>query len=840
MLLTDILKDNVEKFGDKPAFTMKFGFRTKTFNYSQVYDLAQKTALLLKSCGVNKDDKVLIFAPNSPYWGIVFWATMLRGAVLVPVNIQSTPSMIEKILEQTGAKVIFKSRFLQSEFSFGSITLDIEFLEDLLDGFNADSFVPELVKEDDLVEILYTSGTTGDPKGVMLTHKNIFSNIQAISNITKLRFAKERLLSVLPLTHIFEQTMGFFLPQAYASHIIYAHSYSAILDLIYKYKITKFLVVPELLKVFMSKIKDEYSKKGFSKLFEKFKNLSLKANNKYVSRLLFYSVHKKFGNKLDTIACGGAFLDPELEKEWSALGITILQGYGLTETSPLVSCNTYSEKRFGSVGKIVENVELKIDKDGQVLVKGPGVFSGYFKNEEKTTESFTKDGFFKTGDVGEIDKDGYLFLKGRKKYLIIGPGGQNVFPEDIELELNKLDGVKDSCVLGLPTKSGMVKIFAVLLLDNFNVDNQRADAQRADAQRVDSRVIVEKANSNLASYQQINDFTVWEQEDFPRSATKKIKKEEVLKVILEQIEGKPKVELKLKATPLMQLLSNISGVDLSDLNENKKIVSELQLDSLMRVELILRIEDRFGVLIDESLITNNTTVGQLQEIIDKREPAKKFPALKKWPRNWFIKAIRAICQFKVILFSKIFFRLEVQGLENLENINGPVLFMPNHISYADPLAIIMALPYKVRKKLSFAAARDVLYKEYIHVAWLADLLFNSFPFPRTNGEGIKLGLDYMGQLIDKGYSVVVFPEGKMSETGELLTLKKGAGLMAVEMKCPVIPIKIEGTSDIIPYGKFIPRKIGKIVIKIGKPIDFKADDSYEYVTSNIEEALIKL
>ena len=830
MILTNILKDNAEKFGDKPAFTMKFGFRTKTFSYLQVYDLAKKTALLLKSCGINKDDKVLIFAPNSPYWGIVFWATMLRGAVFVPVNVQSTPAMIGKVLEQTGAKVIFKSRFLQSELYSGSITLEIDFLEELLEGFDADDCISELLKESDLVEILYTSGTTGDPKGVMLTHKNIYSNIQAISNIIQLSFAKERLLSVLPLTHIFEQTMGFFLPQVYASHIIYAHSYSAILDLMYKYKITKFLVVPELLKVFMSKIKDEYSNKGLSKLFEKLKNLSLKINNKYVSRLLFYSVHKKIGNKLDTIACGGAFLDIELEKEWNAFGITVLQGYGLTETSPLVSCNSYSERRLGSVGKIVENVELKIDSDGQILVKGPGVFSGYFKNKEKTIESFTRDGFFKTGDVGEIDKDGYLFLKGRKKYLIIGPGGQNVFPEDIELELNKLDGVKDSCVLGLPTKSGMVKIFAVLLLDKLEVEAQRAEIQ----------LIIERANNNLASYQQINDFTVWEQEDFPRSATKKVKKEEVLKVIREQIEGKPKVALEFEVTTLMQILSNISGVDLSDLNDNKKIVSELQLDSLMRVELILRIEDRFGVLIDESLITINTTVRQLQEIIDKKEPAKKFPALKKWPRSWWAEVIRVIGQLKIILFSKIFFRLEVQGLENLENIDGPVIFMPNHISYADPLVIIMALPYKVRKKISFAAARDVLYKEYKHIAWLADLLFNSFPFPRTNGEGIKLGLDYMGQLIDRGYSVVAFPEGKMSKSGDLLKLKRGAGLMAVEMKCPVIPIKIEGTSNVVPYDKLIPRKIGKVIIKIGKPVTFKTDDSYEYVTSKIEESLIKL
>lgn len=825
MLLTKILKDNVNKFGDKPAFTMKFGFRTKTFNYAQIYDLAKKTALLLESCGINKDDKVLVFAPNSPYWGIVFWGTMLRGAVLVPVNTQSTPAMIEKILKQTDAKVFFKSRFLPSEFSSGSIILEIEFLEELLEGFDSSNCVPELVKENDLIEILYTSGTTGDPKGVLLTHKNIYSNIQAVSGIIPLSFAQERILSVLPLTHIFEQTMGFFLPQTYAAHIIYVHSYAAILDLMYKYKITKFLAVPEFLKVFMAKIKDEYSKKNLLWLFEKLKILSLRINNKYVSKLLFNSVHKKFGNKLNMIACGGAFLDPELEEEWNAFGITILQGYGLTETSPLISCNTYNERRLGSVGKIVENVELKIDKEGQILVKGPGVFSGYFKNEEKTKESFTQDGFFKTGDIGEVDKDGFLFLKGRKKYLIIGPGGQNVFPEDIELELNKLKGVKDSCVLGLPTKTGMVKIHAVLLLN---------DSQ------IDPRKIIEQANRKLASYQRINDFSVWKQEDFPRSTTRKVKKEEVLKVVREQIEGKPEVILENDVTPLIHILSQVSGIDLSGIDEHKKIESELQLDSLMLVELILRIEDELGVLIDEASITPNTTVNQLQEIINKKEPLKKTLILKKWPRSWWARIIRIFGQAKTIFLAKIFIRLEVKGSENLDNLKTPVLFMPNHISTLDPLVILMALPYKIRKKLSFAAARDVLYEEYKYVAWLSDLIFNSFPLPREKGENIKLGLDRMGQLLDQGYSIVVFPEGKMSESGELLDLKKGAGFMAVEMKCPVVPIKITGTADIVPYPKIIPRKKGRVCLKIGKPVDFKSDDSYEYVTSKIEEEIRSL
>jgi long-chain acyl-CoA synthetase len=822
MLLTKILKEAVEKFPNSNAFSMKIGYRTKSFTYLQVYNLAKKTALFLDSLKIKKGDRILIFASNSPYYGILFWASILSGIVLVPVNVQSTDIIIKKILEQIDAKVIFKGRFLKLDLSGFKNLFDMDFLEDLIGSFNEEAFKEAAIFENDLVEILYTSGTTGDPKGVLLTHKNIYSNIEAVKDIIPLAFNEEKLLSILPLSHIFEQTIGFFLPQVYASHIIFAHSYSAILDLMNKYKVTKFLAVPEFLKVLHLNIEEEYSKKGLLKLFNFLKKIALIINNRFFSKFIFYPIHKKFGGHLNTIASGGAFLDPQLEKEWQAFGITVLQGYGLTETSPLISCNTYKDRKVGSVGKIVSNVDLKID-GGQILVKGPGVFKGYFNNEEKTKEAFTEDGFFKTGDIGYIDKDGYLFLKGRKKYLIIGPGGQNVFPEDIEFELNKINGVKDSCVIGLPLDGGLVQIHAVLLLNN----------------KIDPERIIELTNKKLASYQKINGFTVWSQDDFPRSATRKIKRDEVIKIIKDISDGKKYVD-GAKNNPLFNILSSITGIALSEISLDKKIIEELQLDSLMRVELILRIEEKFNTLIDESVITEKTTVLDLQTIIRKGSTVKKRPVLKKWPRSVWASFIRAIVQFKLILFSKVFFRLNIVGLDNIKNLKKPVVFMPNHISYSDPLALLMALPRRIRQKLVFAAASDVLYQEYKYVAWLAELTFNTFPLPRANGQGIKYGLDFMGSLIDEGYSIVVFPEGAMSKDGNLLSLKKGAGLMAVEMRCSIIPVKITGTSEIVPYCKILPRKIGRVVIKFGKPINFDLHQPYEKVAERIECELDKL
>jgi len=463
MILTQILKQNSKKFPSVPALTMRMGFRTVTLTYKDVYDVSLKIALLLQHDGVKKGDAVLLLAPNSPYWGCVFWGCMLAGVVAVPLNVQSTPQLVEKIAKQVKAKLFFAHRYYRHEMPNDMKRYNVDLIMEELKTFDENRFEWPLITDDDLVEILYTSGTTGDPKGVLLTHKNLYTNIDAVSQMISLEVCKERLLSILPLSHIFEQVGGFLLPFYYVAHIVYAPSHAAIRDLLNEYRITKMMSVPEFLKLFMAKIEGVAHERGREVLLKKMMNISLKINNKFISRLLFSSILKKFGGKLDAIVCGGAPLDPELEKKWNALGIVLFQAYGLTETSPIITSNTFIEHRFESVGKVAPGVHVRISPDGEIQVKGPNVFSGYFKNDEKTKESFTPDGWFKTGDMGEFDKDGFLFLRGRKKYMILGSGGQNVFPEDIEQVLSKIDGVKDSTVVGIEQPAGMIQIHAVFL-----------------------------------------------------------------------------------------------------------------------------------------------------------------------------------------------------------------------------------------------------------------------------------------------------------------------------------------------------------------------------------------
>jgi len=474
--------------------------------------------------------------------------------------------------------------------------------------------------------------------------------------------------------------------------------------------------------------------------------------------------------------CGGAPLDSTLELKWETFGIEIMQGYGLTETSPVVSTNSYEHHQIGSVGKVLPNLDVKLDEDKNILVKGPSVFQGYFKNQEKTNEAFTSDGYFKTDDIGEFDNDGFLHLKGRKKYMILGPGGQNVHPEDLEHELNEIQAVLDSCIIGLEKPDGHIEIHAVLLCKDATCKGQN---------------IIDQANKQLASYQQIASWSLWPEDDFPRSATQKVKKHEVEQK-LKELRDKQPTQQPHTSTPLLRILTQLTGTDTSNIKPTTKIVTELSLDSLLRIELIMRIEEELNVAVNEADITTDTTLEELEKMIAQNKPVEPTPPLKRWPRWTIVALLRIMFQWFFFLISKTFCKLNIKGSKHLKNISGPVIFMPNHLSYFDSFVVNKAIPLRLRYKLAYAAAQDMLFKEFKRFALPAEFLFNAFPFPRTEHENIKQGLEYMGQLLDENHSIVLFPEGKVSKDGSLLPLKRGAGLVAVEMGVPVVPIKIEG------------------------------------------------
>jgi len=819
MTLVDILRSSVKKYPHAPAVTIKRGFRVLTLSYVQLYELSQKIACFLAKSGIQPGENIVILAPNSPYLVSLFFGVLMRGCRIVPLTIQSQPEFVLKALAQTEAKVFFKYTLFTAAIPSSISVFDIDFIDELVADCNIKDFKIHEVSKNDLAQILYTSGTTGEPKGVMLTHANMASNICSIAELIHPESGKDRLLSILPLSHILEQTIGLFLPIYKGVQVIYTHSPAAIAELMNKYRITKMVAVPEFLQVIRSRILGAIDKKHLTKLFNWLMCLASKINARWFSRILFKFILNQFGGELDTIASGGAPLDPELELWWNHLGVIILQGYGLTETSPTVTTNTYEIHRFASVGKTLRDVDVHIADDGEILVKGPNVSQGYYKNEEKTRDTFDSDGWFHTGDMGEFDQDKFLFLRGRKKYMILGPGGQNVFPEDLEGVLRELSGVTDAAVLGLESHGGSVTIHAVLLL--------KKDAPHP-------RDIIARANKKLASYQQITDWSIWPETDFPRSATRKVKKEEVRKYL----EGQKKATVAgPSVSPLVRLLAQVSGVQLSSINQNSLLVSDLHIDSLKRVELLARIEQDFSVAIDETAITAETTIHALQELIDKKEQIKAQPKLARWPRWWISACVRFLLQELFFLISRLFLWLKVEGLENIRDIRDLALFMPNHLSNWDPVVLARALPWRIRWRLSFSAAKDVVYEQFWYVSWLSELSFNCFPLPRQEGTQIKVGLENVGQMLDWHQYVAIFPEGKMSLDGNLLPLKEGAGLVATQMGVPVVPVRIYGITKIFPYDTFLPRSWGRVRVVFGKPMSFSRRLPYQEVTKQIYEAI---
>jgi len=415
--------------------------------------------------------------------------------------LQSRPKFVLEIAKKTQAKLLLKSSEIKKPRKLNLPSIDIDYLDEL--SQNEYSFKKPLIKENDIVEILYTSGTTGLPKGAVLTHKNIVSDLKAIFDIIKVK-RSDKFLSILPLSHIFEQIVEFRALCGGAQIVFVPALGSTIITrTLFENKITKMAAVPEFLKLVMQKIELQAKLQGKEKLLK-----SLFSISPYLPRtlrkILFRNVHQKFGGKLDLIVSGGAPLEVEVGKKWQALGINMLQGYGLTETSPVITVTPPSFKNITSVGKVVPGVKVKIAKDGEVLVKGPIVFKGYWKDSQKTKKAFKK-GWFCTGDMGYLNKKGFLYLQGRKKFIILTASGQNVYPGDIEFELNKERQVLDSCVVGLE-KRGRIEIHAVLL----------GEIRTAEK-------IIDRANERLATFQQIQSWSIWPFSDFPRTLTKKVK-----------------------------------------------------------------------------------------------------------------------------------------------------------------------------------------------------------------------------------------------------------------------------------------------------------------------------
>jgi long-chain acyl-CoA synthetase len=456
---------------------------------------------------LQKGDRLLLWAPSRINWMISYLGALLSGAVIVPLDVNSRPEFLAKIADVTGAKFLITSQKDYEKLPQPGLPLiDIDALPS---GLFDPSQLPVITGQD-LAELVFTSGTTGQPKGVMLSHNNIASNAIAAVSVVRIR-SDDRALSILPLSHMFELTIEVAIFYTGAS-VLYARSLNpdTLLKLLATQHVTCMVLVPQALQLFMNGIEREVRRQKREKQWEMLHRVAPYLPFR-LRRLPFNSVHKRFGGHFRFFVSGGAYLPPKLATRWENMGFRVMQGYGATECSPVVSVTPYNEHIYDSIGKPLPGEEVRIAEDGELLVHGPNVALGYWKNPEATAAAF-QDGWYHTGDLGYQDKKGHLYLKGRKKNLIVLANGLNVYPEDIENVLLANPLVKDAVVVGLMEKDGGPTVHAILLMN---------EPDKA-------RVVIAQANKQLAAHQQIRGFTIWPEEDFPRTHTLKVKRPEVL------------------------------------------------------------------------------------------------------------------------------------------------------------------------------------------------------------------------------------------------------------------------------------------------------------------------
>lgn len=808
------LFNTFEALGDKTAFVNRTGVRRLVVSYKQFHQLALQMASLLEQSGVGTGDKVLIWGPNSSWWGVAYWGIIIRGAVAVPVDFMSDPARAESIRSLTGAKLVLQSRFKAERLPApGSLLLeDLQYLlEDIAP-------ITELAsaKADDMAQLIYTSGTTGNPKGVILTHKNLVANIIQINNAVPIITADFTFLSLLPLSHMFELMGGFLTPLYRGGAIVYLRTLkpSAIMAALGEEDIYIIMSVPRLMQLLKATIERELEGKHLIGLFRILAQVAAKLP-KQVRSSLFFPVQHKFGCNFTAFVSGGAPLAPEIFNFWRSMGFTVLEGYGLTETAPVLCVNTMEKQVAGSVGPPLPGVEVKIE-DKEVLARGDNVFPGYYQNEQASREAFTADGWFLTGDIGEISPDGWLSIKGRAKELIVTGAGVNVYPDELEAILDSAPGVKESCVIGLDNGNGE-EVHAVLLLD----DSGKAPEE-----------IIAQANSQLDTLHQITGYSLWKEPEFPKTTTLKIKKFTVKEELKKMAEGG---ETSVSKDSLINLLAKVTGTGVQQIREESLLVADLGLTSIDRLELVNFIEQEFRLDIDDSQLGPQTKVSDLRQIIAKREKLTSHDHFRFWTNSPFCQGARRVWDSLVHgpLFRR-FVTLEVRGLQQLAGLSGPVIFVSNHLSYLDQPAVMFALPAGIRSNTATAAWGEFFFGDYhgFERIWrrlsyeYSSVLFNLFPLPQSGG--FSSSLRFMGKLADAGINILIFPEGAHSLDGKMLPFQPGLGIMVKELGLPVVPIKVSGTDLVLPHNIGFPRQ-GRVTVIFGEQLNFRSEEPAEIV-----------
>lgn len=784
--------------------------------YADTAKAAAAFSMKLRGAGISRGERILFWSENRPEWIVALWGSILEGVIAVPIDFRSSAKVVGRIAGIVGARALLAGDAVRTP---ESLPCPVWPIADVL-GSASVEFAP--APPDDVAEILFTSGATGDPRGVTITHRNILANLKPIdTELDKYRkyvgpFAPIRFLNLLPLSHLFGQTMAAFIPPLIAGEVHFMSGYSPrdAVHLIHRRRISVLVCVPQMLELMRDYIVQAVPEAA-----------APPRSGKWYWRWWQYRrVHRRFGWKFWSFVVGAAPLDPALEEFWGKLGYVVIQGYGLTETAPVATLNHPFDSRKGTVGKAIGGVEIRIAPDGEVMLRGENITPGYYGEGS----ILDPEGWLHTGDIGEKDSEGRLKILGRKKEMIVSPDGLNVYPEDVERVLNSIEGVRESAVV--PEKQGArEQVHAVLVLEPGR----------------DAQAVVNEANEKLEQHQRIRGFSVWPNTPLPRTeGTKKLKRVE----IAARTAGGPAAgSFRSADDAIPEVIRKLAG---SREIDPQTPLADLALSSLDRIQLMMELERRAGSALSESQFAQARTIADLTHVQPAAVPDEPidFP---EWNRSRPADWVRRIALPLLILpLARLFAWIKVEGLENLRDLKPPVIFASNHQSHFDVPSILWAMPGRWRYRTCPAMAKE-FFDAHFHPAnhpwherltnalnyYLAALVFQCFPLPQREA-GTRESLRYAADLASEGRCILIFPEGKRTAAGEIFPFQPGVGMLASRLKIPVVPVRLEGLERVLHSTAKFPTP-GRARVRFGPAMRLVGED-YASLARELQAELEKL
>jgi long-chain acyl-CoA synthetase len=835
------LSDFVTKYathGGEIAVRQRRGYRMETWTYGHIAQEANRMARELEVRGIGKGDAVLLWGDNSAEWLIAFLGCLLCGVVIVPIDHASTMEFACRVAREVNAKLIVRA---SAQKDCGTIpSLSLESLVAAVARHDSCPYNSPPLSSQDTLEIIFTSGTTAEPRGVVISHGNVLANIQPIERETQkyLRYEKLihplRFLNLLPLSHVFGQILGIFIPPMLAGTVVFIDSLkpSDLIDTIRRERVSVLVAVPRFIESLEREVERQEERDGNTEQFRK--AFALAEKEHFLKRWWrFRRIHSRLGWKFWAFISGGAALPEQVETFWNRLGYAVIQGYGMTETTSLISLNHPFHSAKGSIGKVFPGMEVRVGDDGEILVRGENLARAYQQHGQIQPVS-DSDGWFRTGDIAEKDQNGLLYFKGRRKNVIVTPAGMNVYPEDLERALRAQPEVRDCVVIGLE-RDGNAEPYSVLLMNG-------PTPNPADA--------VERANQSLADYQKIRHWFLWPEPDFPRTPTQK----PILPRIREVIKnaGSAAPETTSNGDSLPGLIARITGRPVQLNAKSTNLEADLQLTSLDRVELMSVLEERYQLDLNEARFADVATVGQLQKLIADGVPPTMEHIFPTWPQNWLTTTIRLIVYYSLAWPATYLLAApRIRGRENLRGLQGPVLIVSNHVTYLDIAWILPALPARLRNRLATAMGGERLarmrrpsqsltlferFMERLRYV-LASGLFNVFPLPQQSG--FLKSFAFAGDLADRGWNILVFPEGRTTDDGQMDPFRAGIGLLARQLNIPVVPMRLSGLFDLKREKRIFARP-GHVQVNIGELIRFSPEQDRNEIARELERRVAEL